>query len=48
MCLSLARVTPRQQKGEPFKGSVVSPTSAAAIVVKLAMSPDLEVRAVSE
>jgi uncharacterized protein YbjT (DUF2867 family) len=32
------------QQGEPFKGSVVSRKSVAAIVVKLAMSPDLEVR----
>ncbi|HTX68804.1 MAG TPA: NAD(P)H-binding protein [Thermoleophilia bacterium] len=32
------------QKGEPFKGGVVSRKSVAALVVKLAMSPDLEVR----
>ena len=31
------------QKGEPFKGSVVSRKSVAALVVKLAQSPDLEV-----
>ena len=31
------------QKGEPFKGGVVSRKSVAALVVKLAMSPDLEV-----
>ena len=32
------------QKGEPFKGGVVSRKSVAALVVKLAMSPELEVR----
>jgi uncharacterized protein YbjT (DUF2867 family) len=32
------------QKGEPFKGSVVSRKSVAALVVKLAESPALEVR----
>jgi len=32
------------QKGEPFKGSVVSRKSVAALVVKLAESPELEVR----
>jgi len=32
------------QKGEPFKGGLVSRKSVAALVVKLAMSPDLEVR----
>jgi uncharacterized protein YbjT (DUF2867 family) len=32
------------QKGEPFKGSVVSRKSVAALVVKLAESPQLEVR----
>jgi uncharacterized protein YbjT (DUF2867 family) len=32
------------QKGEPFMGSVVSRKSVAALVVKLAMSPELEVR----
>ena len=32
------------QKGEPFKGSVVSRKSVAALVVKLATSPELEVR----
>ena len=32
------------QKGEPFRGGVVSRKSVAALVVKLAMSPDLEVR----
>jgi uncharacterized protein YbjT (DUF2867 family) len=32
------------QKGEPFKGGVVSRKSVAALAVKLAMSPDLEVR----
>ena len=32
------------QKGELFKGGVVSRRSVAALVVKLAMSPDLEVR----
>ena len=31
------------QKGEPFKGSVVSRKSVAALVVKLAQSPELEV-----
>jgi uncharacterized protein YbjT (DUF2867 family) len=33
------------QKGEPFKGSTVSRRSVAALVVKLAQSPQLEVRA---
>ena len=32
------------QKGEPFKGSPVSRKSVAALVVKLAQSPHLEVR----
>jgi uncharacterized protein YbjT (DUF2867 family) len=32
------------QKGEPFKGGVVSRKSVAALVVKLAMSLELEVR----
>jgi uncharacterized protein YbjT (DUF2867 family) len=32
------------QKGESFMGSVVSRKSVAALVVKLAMSPELEVR----
>ena len=32
------------QKGEPFKGSVVSRKSVAALVVKLATSPEFEVR----
>jgi len=32
------------QKGESFKGSVVSRKSVAALVVKLAESPELEVR----
>jgi uncharacterized protein YbjT (DUF2867 family) len=32
------------QKGEPFKGGVVSRKSVAALVVKLATSPQLEVR----
>jgi len=32
------------QKGEPFKGSVVSRKSVAHLVVKLATSPELEVR----
>lgn len=32
------------QKGEPFKGSVVSRESVAHLVVKLATSPELEVR----
>jgi uncharacterized protein YbjT (DUF2867 family) len=32
------------QKGEPFKGGVVSRKSVAALVVKLAQSPQLEVR----
>jgi uncharacterized protein YbjT (DUF2867 family) len=32
------------QKGEPFRGSVVSRKSVAALVVKLAQSPGLEVR----
>jgi uncharacterized protein YbjT (DUF2867 family) len=32
------------QKGEPFKGGIVSRKSVAALVVKLAMSPGLEVR----
>jgi uncharacterized protein YbjT (DUF2867 family) len=32
------------QKGEPFKGRVVSRKSVAALVVKLAQSPKLEVR----
>jgi uncharacterized protein YbjT (DUF2867 family) len=32
------------QKGEPFKGSVVSRRSVAALVVKLAQSPDLDLR----
>jgi hypothetical protein len=32
------------QEGEPFKGGVVSRKSVAALVVKLAQSPDLEVR----
>lgn len=32
------------QKGEPFKGSVVSRKSVAALVVKLAQSPHPEVR----
>jgi uncharacterized protein YbjT (DUF2867 family) len=32
------------QKGEPFKGSVVSRKSVAHLVVKLAVSPELEVR----
>ncbi len=32
------------QKGEPFKGSVVSRKSVADLVVKLAESPELEVR----
>jgi len=32
------------QKGEPFKGSVVSRKSVAALVVKLAESPELDVR----
>ena len=31
-------------KGEPFKGSVVSRKSVAALVVKLAQSPEREVR----
>jgi uncharacterized protein YbjT (DUF2867 family) len=32
------------QKGEPFKGSVVSRKSVAALIVKIAESPELEVR----
>jgi uncharacterized protein YbjT (DUF2867 family) len=32
------------QKGEPFKGGIVSRKSVAALVVKLASSPGLEVR----
>jgi uncharacterized protein YbjT (DUF2867 family) len=32
------------QKGEPFKGHEVSRKSIASLVVKLALSPDLEVR----
>jgi uncharacterized protein YbjT (DUF2867 family) len=32
------------QKGEPFKGRVVSRKSVAALVVKLVQSPELEVR----
>jgi uncharacterized protein YbjT (DUF2867 family) len=32
------------QKGEPFKGSVVSRRSVAALVIKLAQSPHLEAR----
>jgi uncharacterized protein YbjT (DUF2867 family) len=32
------------QKGEPFRGSEVSRKSIASLVVKLAQSPDLEVR----
>jgi uncharacterized protein YbjT (DUF2867 family) len=32
------------QKGEPFKGRVVSRKSVADLVVKLALSPELEVR----
>ena len=32
------------QKGEPFRGGVVSRKSVAALVVKLALSPDLGVR----
>jgi uncharacterized protein YbjT (DUF2867 family) len=32
------------QKGEPFRGSIVSRKSIAALVVKLAQSPQLEVR----
>ena len=32
------------QTGEPFKGSVVSRKSVAALVLKLAESPELEVR----
>jgi uncharacterized protein YbjT (DUF2867 family) len=32
------------QKGEPFKGSVVSRKSVAALVVTLVQSPELEVR----
>ena len=32
------------QKGEPFKGGVVSRKSLADLIVKLAESPDLEVR----
>ena len=32
------------QKGQPFKGSVVSRKSVAALVVQLAESPELEVR----
>jgi NAD(P)H-binding len=32
------------QKGEAFKGSVVSRKSVAALVVKLSQSPELEVR----
>lgn len=32
------------QKGEAFKGSVVSRKSVAALVVRLAESPELEVR----
>jgi uncharacterized protein YbjT (DUF2867 family) len=32
------------RKGEPFKGSTVSRKSVAALVVKLAMAPGLEVR----
>lgn len=32
------------QKGEPFKGSEVSCKSVAALVVKLAESPELEIR----
>ena len=32
------------QKGEPFKGGVVSRKSLADLIVKLAASPDLEVR----
>ena len=32
------------QKGEPFKGSVVSRKSVADLVVKLAVTPNLEVR----
>lgn len=32
------------QKGEPFKGGVVSRKSVAALVVKLAMAPELGVR----
>jgi putative NADH-flavin reductase len=32
------------QKGEPFRGGVVSRKSVASLVVKLAQSPQLEVR----
>jgi uncharacterized protein YbjT (DUF2867 family) len=32
------------QKGEPFRGRVVSRKSVAALVVKLAQSPEMEVR----
>jgi uncharacterized protein YbjT (DUF2867 family) len=32
------------QKGEPFKGSSVSRKSVAALVVELALSPDLHIR----
>jgi hypothetical protein len=32
------------QKGEPFKGSVVSKKSVTDLVVRLAESPELEVR----
>jgi hypothetical protein len=32
------------QKGQPFKGSVVSRKSVADLIVKLAQSPDLAVR----
>jgi uncharacterized protein YbjT (DUF2867 family) len=32
------------QKGEPFRGRIVSRKSVAALVVKLAMTPGLEVR----
>jgi hypothetical protein len=32
------------RKGEPFKGNAVSRKSVAALVVKLAMTPGLEMR----
>jgi uncharacterized protein YbjT (DUF2867 family) len=32
------------QKGEPFRGGIISRKSVAALVVKLAITPDLEVR----
>jgi uncharacterized protein YbjT (DUF2867 family) len=32
------------QKGAPFRGAVVSRKSVAALVVKLALSPQLEIR----